>query len=52
MIDNDFSGNFRGTNGAIIYLERTPYFDIRDNRFISNSILYLVGQLTSLDDFV
>ena len=52
IIDNDFTRNFRGTNGAIIYLERTPYFDIRNNRFTSNSILYLVGQLTSLNDFV
>ena len=52
IIDNHFSGNFRGTNTALVYLERTPYFEIRSNRFLSNSILYLVGQLTSLDDFV
>ena len=38
-------------NGAIIYLERTPYFDISGNNFNYNQYLYVAG-LTSLTDFV
>ena len=52
FVNNAFSENLRGSNGAIIYLERTPYFEISGNTFTYNGNLYVSGIVTSLDGFV
>ena len=49
---NEFIGNLRGIDGAIIYLERTPYFDLSGNIFNSSLNIYVAGLVTSLSDFV
>ena len=52
IIDNEFTENMRGVNAAIIYLERTPFFELTGNTFTNNVNLYLTGQVSSLSDFV
>ena len=52
IIDNNFNGNLRGKNGAVLYFERTPYFLIEANHFTSNFVLAVVEKLPSLTEFV
>ena len=52
FVDNEFSENLRGINGAVLFFERTPYFEIRANVFTRNMNIKVATQLTSLSDFV
>ena len=52
IVDNEFTGNLRGINGAIVYLERTPYFELSRNTFHSSLTIYVARLVSSLSDFV
>ena len=52
IADNDFTENLRFVNGAVVYLERSPYFQLSGNSFTNNSNLEVARLATSLSEFV
>ena len=49
VVNNTFEMNLRGSESSLIYLDRTPFFSLRDNIFEANGDILIVGLSASLD---